>query len=180
MSYSSYSGSQGYGSQGYGSRGYSRSFGNVKPSHGPTQARPARAPISPTELSTIMRPSVTLKWPALYPGQQVFMTAGVRVEPVTFLRNSLGLCQILYESGGTTMVWRRRLFTTMEEAESFLPANVARSMQANIDCDADTLAASDLDFDYDASFPSEIHHPVCSQSWRSGNTWEPGDGWARR
>ena len=120
------------------------------------------------------------------------MTAGVRVEPVTFLRNSLGLCQILYESGGTTMVWRRRLFTTMEEAESFLPANVARSMQANIDCDADTLAASDLDFDYDhgfdsdhdfdydAPFPSEIHHPVCSQSWRSGNTWEPGDGWARR
>ena len=170
MSYGSYSGSRGYGSRGYsshaygsrgyGSRDYPDSYAHTMPSPVPAQACTVKAPVSPMELVTIQYPSITLKWPTLYPGQKVYMTAGIRIEPVVFLRSIQGQCQVRTEGGGTYMVWRRRLFTTMEEAESFLPGNCVYNVPEDNDTD------DDISFDFDSPFPEDISYPTeTEETW---------------
>lgn len=180
MSYSSYSGSHGYSSYGYSSydrsNSNSRSFGRINKVNRvnpvPASACTAKAPVSPMELVTIQRPSISLKWPTLYPGQKVYMTAGIRVEPVTFLRSIHGQCQVRTEGGGNPMVWRRRLFTTMEEAESFLPGNCVCDVPEGKDTD------DNIGFDLESPFPEEIsYNTETEESWPlfEGGPSSPGE-----
>lgn len=168
---------------------YSNDYGSAQ-----STAAVAKVPFTPEQVLETISPSSTLKWPSLYPGQTVYLTCGMRTEPVTFIRKLAGgMCVIQFEGGGRPMVWRRRLFSTKEEAERFLLKNYATSVHANSGVDIDSQGVGEKctnpfeivddvfdELGLDSPFPTEIPYSTESgKSWPRHNE-EPEPGSSRK
>ena len=115
--------------------------------------------------------------PPIRSGQTVYLTCGVRVEPVTFLRNMGGRCLIACGSGGIT-VSRSRLFITEEEAKEHLPATSVKRIRELAQQSELCAPIQDVDEPCEPEYIPEPRERC--QSWRYNSIDTPGDGWAGR
>jgi len=115
--------------------------------------------------------------PPIRSGQTVYLTCGVRVEPVTFMRNMGGRCLIACGSGGIT-VSRGRLFLTEEEAKKHLPATSVKRIRELAQQSEQCTHIHDMDESCEPGYAPELGDRC--QSWRYSSIEAPGDGWAGR
>lgn len=113
--------------------------------------------------------------PPIRSGQTVYLTCGVRIEPVTFIRNMGGRCLIACGGGGIT-VSRSRLFHTEEEAKKHLPATSVKLIRELAQQREQSTPIHDMDESYGLEYNPEPGERC--QSWRYSSIEAPGDGWA--